>query len=46
MINFEEILSFAQRLAEESGRVILAHYLDPVRRNHRKLDVGRVEIRL
>ena len=28
-MNLTEIRSFIQSLAEESGRIILAHYLDP-----------------
>ena len=38
MINFTEITSFATQLADESGRVILAHYLDPHLRVERKVD--------
>ncbi len=37
-MNFEEILPFAQRLVEESSRVILAHYLDPHLQVERKVD--------
>ena len=37
-MNLEEILPFAHKLVEESGRIILAHYLDPYLRVERKID--------
>ena len=41
-MNHKQIRAFAQTLAEESGRIILAHYLDPNLEVERKVDESPV----